>query len=276
MDFPTPVNLIVKAVTWVWQRVTKALLHKTYVRSHQKWSFRHRLGSRWQPLGEHLEYSVRLAQPTDPKPHVSRLALRSTGQTLATVDLYFEAEGAGLRYQDKISLCNVDRTPIICSLLNVPVLEFIAARGEGFAFSVEEFGLRQCVVRLPGGELLPPRDSVRSFLTQSWLMSDDWVHRWGHWWNCNAIKFAKGEIALHWRFCWLPRSYSPFAGRPRRKSITRLLSAGFERFLTLRFLVTAQFWMAIWSGIWVMDHDDRLRLRWRVEHQREGGDQDLG
>lgn len=261
-----------KAASWVWQRVTKVLLYKTYARSHRKWNSRHLLGSRWESLGDHLEYSLRLAQPTDPKPHVSKLALRSTGQSLANVDFYFEARGAGVRYQDKISVYDVDRTPLVWNLMNVPVLEFLGGLREGIVFSVEEVELRQCAVRLSSGEVLAPCGSMRSYLSHSWLMNDEWVYRWGYWWNCNAIKFAKGELAMYWRLCFgLPRNrvYSPYATGSRRKPVIQTLLRGIGRVMALSPLVTAQFWLAIWSGLFVMDGDDRLSFRWRADKKDE-------
>lgn len=272
LDLPLPFNLIVKAATWVWQRVTKVLLYKTYIGSHRKWNSCHQLGSWWEPLGNYLEYSLRLAQPTDNKPHVSKLALRSTGQRLSNVDLYFEARGAGIRYQDKISVCDVDRTPMVWNLINVPVLDFVGGLREEIAFSVEEVELRQCVVRLSSGETLPPCNTMRSSLSQSWILSDEWRYQWGHWWNCNAIKFAKQEISIYWRFCFgLPRNrvYSPYATGPRRKPIIQTLLQGIGRIMALPPFATAQFWLAIWSGLFVIDHDDRLSFRWAAGKKDE-------
>lgn len=157
LDLPLPLNIIVKAASWVWQRITRVLLYNTYVGSHRKWNSRHQLGSRWKPLGDYLEYSLRLAQPTDHKPQVSK------------------------------------------------------------------------------------------------------------WWNCNAIKFAKGEIALYWRLCFgFPRNrvYSPYATGQRRTPVTQILLRGIGRIMALSPLVTAQFWLAIWSGLFVIDRDDRLSFRW--------------
>lgn len=272
MDLPLPLNLIVKAASWVWQRVTRVLLYKTYVGSHRKWSSRHQLGSRWVPLGDHLEYSLRLAQPTDRKPHVSKLALRSTSQRLENVDFYFEARGAGIRYQDKISACNVDRTPMIWNLINVPVLNFLGDLREEIAFSVEEVELRQCVVRLSSGETLPPCNSMRANLSQNWLLNDEWRYQWGHWWNCNAIKFAKGEIAIYWRFCFgLPRNrvYSPYATGSPRQPIIQALLRGIGQIMALSPVVKTQFWLAIWSGLFVIDRNDRLSFRWKDNKKDE-------
>lgn len=265
MDIPVPFNLVVKAADWIWQRVTKALLYKTYAASHEKWTIRHRLGARWDPLGKHLEYSVRLALPTDPEPRISRLALRATGESLAKVDLYFEAIGAGIRYQERVSVCDLDIRPIVWNLTNVPVQAFVGGEEYGIAFSVEEIQLRQCVIQRSNGAELPAQDSVTSYMTQSWLLSDEWRLRWGNRWNCNAIKFAKSEIALYWRFRFgLPayRVYTPFASSERNFSIRPVLQT-LGRLMALPTFVRAQFWLAIWSGLWMMDEDDRLCFRWR-------------
>lgn len=45
--------------------------------------------------------------------------------------------------------------------------------------------------------------------------------------------------------------------------------------MALPFLVTAQFWIAIWSGLCVMDHDDRLRFRWRVRSDNTDDESEL-
>lgn len=266
MDIPIPFNFVGKIASWVWQRVTKVLLQKCYIDSHERWSSNHRLGSRWESLGEHLEYSLRLAQPTDPKPQIGKVALRSTGETLLNVDVFFEAYGVGVKYQEKISLCNIDQTPIVSNLTNIPLQQFLSSPGACINFSVEEIRFRQCIVKLASGEALKPFDSLRSFLTHNWILNDDWSYRWGYWWNCNAIKFAKNELSVYWRWCFgLPRVrvYSPLATASYRKPFTQSVLQGIGWIMGLSPLVTAQFWLAIWSGLFVMDEDDRLCFRWK-------------
>lgn len=260
-----PFGFVGKILSWVWQRVTKLLMHAVYIESHRRWNSHHRLGSFWTPLGKHLEYSLRIAQPTDPEPKISKVALRSVEHSLASVDVYFEAYGAGIRYQEKLSLCDVDRRPIICSLLNIPVQDFLSFPGGGLSFSIEEVQFRQCVVKLPNGEILQPIDSMRAYLSHSWLLSDDWSYMWGRWWNCNAIKFAKSELSIYWRFCFgLPRvrTYSPIPMASYRKPFVQSVLQAIGQVLALQPFVTAQFWLAIWSGLFVMDKDDRLCFRW--------------
>jgi hypothetical protein len=98
-------------------------------------------------------------------------------------------------------------------------------------------------------------------------MHDEWKRRWGHQWNCNAIKFDKGEVALYWRFRFgLPeyRVYSPYGAKLGQKLNLRPVLQALGRIMALPPLVKAQFWLAIWSGLWVMGEDDRLCLRWRA------------
>ncbi|MCF5747817.1 hypothetical protein [Pseudomonas tremae] len=191
---------------------------------------------------------------------------------MANVDFYFEASGAGIRYQERISVCDVNQTPIIWTLTNVPVLKFIGGEPDGIAFSVEKVQLRQCIVRVSNGEVLPPCNSMRSDLTQSWLMSDNWAYQWGHWWNCNAIKFAKGELAMYWRW-WFghPRDtvYTPLTRRRRNKPILTSLLRSLGGLMALPPIVTVQFWLAIWSGLCVLDRNDRLAFRWRAKRSED-------
>lgn len=268
MDIPIPFNFVSKVASWVWERVTRGLLYETYARSHERWSSNHRLGSHWDALGDHLEYSVNLAQPTYPESRVGKLALRATGEAVAGVELFFEARGLGIKYQQRISLCNVDDTPMICNLTNIPMMQYVASPGDCISFTVEDFRFLQCEVKLSSGEKVRAFDSVRSYLTHSWLLSDDWSYRWGYWWNCNSIKFAKHELSTYWRWGFgLPRVrvYTPRTTSPYRKSLMQALLQGFGWLMGSAPLVTVQFWFAIWSGLFVMDKDDRLCWRWSTK-----------
>lgn len=272
LDIPIPFSFIGKIVSWIWQRVTRLILYKTYSESHQRWVSHNRFGSLWEPLGEHLEYCLRLAQPTDPMPHISKVAVRSIGQTLANVDVYLEAYGAGLRYQEKLSFCEVNQNPIIWNLTNIPTQELLRLSEHRINFSIEEIQFRQCVVRLSNGEVLPPENSMLAYLTHNWILNDEWVHRWGNFWNCNAIMFAKGELSNYWHFGFgLPKTrvYLPHIKSSYRKPFWQSFFQGIGWVMALPPLVTAQFWLAIWSGLFVMDKDDRLCFRWSAKGREE-------
>jgi hypothetical protein len=77
-------------------------------------------------------------------------------------------------------------------------------------------------------------------------LNDCWVHRWNRWWNCNEIRYAKRNIGEYWRF----RSGWPL----QRASL-------FGKIMGVHWLVTVQFWLAIWSGLYVMNDDGLLVSR---------------
>lgn len=69
------------------------------------------------------------------------------------------------------------------------------------------------------------------------------------------------------------RVYMPFAYSKRKFSARPALQV-LGRLMALPPLVRAQYWLAIWSGLWVMDDDDRLCFRWRdnkVESEPQDG-----
>ncbi|WP_220034564.1 hypothetical protein, partial [Pseudomonas syringae] len=87
-------------------------------------------------------------------------------------------------------------------------------------------------------------------------------------WNLDALKFAKQELEIYWR--WFGTfSYSgmyvPVAdGGPRHAGpLVRTGAKAIGWVMSTRWLVTAQFWLAIWSGLWVLDQDDRVIWRWK-------------
>ncbi|MGY2172869.1 hypothetical protein [Pseudomonas gingeri] len=156
--------------------------------------------------------------------------------------------------------------------MNVPVQEFLRLPGAAISFSVEEVQFRQCTVKLSSGEILSPVDSLRSYLSHDWILNDDWVYRWGHWWNCNAVKFAKVELSIYWRMCFgllRLRICSPYAKKTYRQPLWLSVLQGVGWVMARRPLITAQFWLAIWSGLCVVDKDQRLSFRWRTSGEKK-------
>lgn len=273
MNIPVPFNLVAKIAKWIWDRATKVLLYKVYSHSHRNWTKRVRLGARWKNLGEHLEYSVKLAQPTDPEPRVSRLAIRATSGRIKTLDLFFEASGNGLRYQEKISAYNVDTSPLIWNMTNIPMQMYLGGPDEIIRFSIDEYQIVNCVVTTFEGHEKSTCYSERAYLSHSWFLNDDWVWRWGSWWNCNSIKFAKGEIHIYWRLVFGGGHELIYSRKKMKKlDLFRLFRRTVGYLMSLSLLVRLQFWMAIWSGLYVLDSNDRLRLRWRKSNKGRDDD----
>lgn len=266
MSIPMPFSLIMKGLSWCWRYITKLLLRKAYLRSHESWVRRHRLGARWRPLGDYLEYSLQLAQPTDTKPRVSRVAFRGKRQDISYLEVFFEATGGGIRYQEKICLCDVDERTIVYSMWNIPCQELIEASEERIIFSIETVQFRKLKLELEGGGVISQCDSHVSFLMHNWLMRDEWKFRWGVWWNCNSIKWAKQRLQDYWRWgVGAPklRVISPSIAFSRREPLWMSGVRGIGWLMGRPWLVTMQFWVAIWSGLFILNDKNELQWRWK-------------
>ncbi|GBH13863.1 hypothetical protein [Pseudomonas syringae] len=123
MTFSIPWGMVAFAAGWCLKKVEKALFYNTYLQSHRSWTSKHSLGSFWEPLGEHLEYSVYLAESTDALPQESKIALRAKQGALNRFEGVFEGRGMWAKYQDRIIAVDVDATPAIFKLNNQPVCE---------------------------------------------------------------------------------------------------------------------------------------------------------
>lgn len=251
MTIPTPWGGIFKALVWSWNRVTKALFYNTYFEAHQRWAKRNRLGARWQKLGQHVEYSLYLPNPTDAEPRVPKVAFRSVNTAVAKFECVFEAEGAGVRYQDALSVYDLDRSPIVFNLKSIPSQDFLSHHHD-IRFSLEHYQFRRCSIFVDGSQL-EEFDSLTSYLTHNWLMNDTWSRRWGTFWNCNSITYAKREIEIYWKWVFGAHGGSFYTPLLWRKALAWIMSRP--------WILTMQFWAAIWSRQFILDENDRLRRR---------------
>ena len=264
MTIPTPWGVIIKALAWSWRQVTRALLFKTYSEAHQRWTKRNGFGARWETLGKHIEYSLYLTKPTDAEPRVSKIAFRAVDAAVVRFDCIFEAAGAGLRYQDAITAHDLDRSPVVFPLTRVPSQNFLSHLKGDIRFTLESYQFRKCSVSLEGGQV-PEFDSLTWHLGHNWLISDTWNRRWGTFWNCNSITYAKREIEIYWKWGFATGGRSVYTPLPRRGHSKRLFW-NFWRIavvwlMSRPWMLTVQFWAAIWSRQFVLDESDRLRRR---------------
>lgn len=249
MNIPTPWSLIGKIIKWTWNKITSFWLLKTYEQSHEYKIKQLRLGARWEKLGEHLEYSLRLASPADHESLKSKVAFRTTKENLKSVTLFFEATGNSVRYQQKIELVNLDKNAIIVTLDQIPKQDLIETSNPGIFFTINEIRFVKCIVTLKDDYHCAPFDSMTAHLSYNWLLNDRWERRWGMLWNCNAIEHAKNEISGYWR--WRLGEYRFFSfipSRSERFSIQALFRKSLCKILIHPYMLTLQFWLAIHSG----------------------------
>lgn len=249
MNLPTPWSLIGRILKLAWNKITIFWLLRTYKQSHEYKAKRLRLGSHWEKLGEHLEYSLRLANPVDHESLKSKVAFRATKGKLKSATLFFEAVGSGVRYQQKIELVSLDKNAIIVTLDQIPKQDLIETSKPGIFFTINEIRFIRCVVTQPDDYQCPPFNSRTSHLSYNWLLNDKWERRWGILWNCNAIEHAKDEISRYWR--WRLGEYRYFLlfhSGSERVSIQALFRKSLCKFLIRPYMLTLQFWLAINSG----------------------------
>ena len=269
MSLPVPFGAIVTVVKKCWSTLTQIMLIKTYQLSHERWAVRHRLGASWHSLGNYLEYSLRFAQLTDKEPRCSRIAFRSKEERLQQVELVFEAIGSGLRYQETLCIHDVNNSPIILTLSNIPTLDVLIL-DDGFAFTVEQYQLKYCTIKLMTGESISIDNSPKYSLMQNWCLNDTWKRRWGTIWNCNAIECARRRIAEYWKwgFC-LPLVGRPPLYSPSRKGIHLFEAKPLRWFMTRPWCLNIQFWTAIWSGLFILSDENVLQWRWKEPPQQD-------
>ncbi|VWD54729.1 hypothetical protein BLA18110_07968 [Burkholderia lata] len=273
MPVHIPVGALSRFLGWAFDRLTQRIMRPTYEWSHEKWEQRERLGSWWYSLGDHVEYTIRVATLVDPESYSSQIAFRSPKAELDQLDLVFDAFGSGVRYQHQISISGLDGRPVVHTLTHVPRDDFLDHIKEGIFFSVESYKITNCRIRLHSGETINVEDSKTMHLDHDWILNGKWVTRWGRTFNCNAIDWAKRDIQLYWKFGFGRPKVIVFSADPSRCTrITawRRLAIALGQVMGSHWLVTVQFWLAIWSGLYVLNEDERLQRRWR----RDGDDED--
>ncbi|BEM42832.1 hypothetical protein SME13J_14510 [Serratia marcescens] len=263
MNVSMPWSLAGRLLKWIWGKITRLWLLKTYQKSHEYKASRLRLGARWEPLGEHLEYSLRLSSPADHETVKSCIAFRAKEILVENVKLYFEASGHGIRYQQRIELINLDQSVLIVYLDQIPRQELVEASERGIFFSITEMQFLQCIITLAGGQQQQPFDSIRSHLTYNWLLNDKWVRHWGELWNCNAIEHAKTEMKSYWRWRLGEfKHFSLYSAGLGSYPWNGILRKSLCKLLINNHIIALQFWLAVHSGRYVLG-DGKLKLNQR-------------
>lgn len=171
-------------------------------------------------------------------------------------DCIFQAEGAGLRYQDAITVHDLDRSPVVFPLTRIPSQNFLSHLKGDIRFTLESYQFRKCSLALKGGQV-PEFDSLTWHLGHNWLMNDTWNRRWGSFWNCNSITCAKREIEIYWKWGFATRVGSVYTPLPRRghlkKPFWSFWRGAVVWLMSRPCILTMQFWGGIWSRLFVLD-----------------------
>jgi hypothetical protein len=102
---------------------------------------------------------------------------------------------------------------------------------------------------------------MTAYLTHNWFLNDALVKKWGYWWNCNLIKWAKHDIASYWKYGFGTqkiRFYSLCSFGSHKLPLWMLPIRLLTSFMSSRWMVTLQFWCAIWSGLYKLSDEGKL------------------
>ena len=269
-------NAARKAALWLYGRAVRAFVLPLYRRSHARWVRRTRLGSEWRSLGNHLEYSIWVGQLTDPEPRHSRIAVRALpGVQVECASFVFEAASESQRFQEPITLHDVDRTPITWTMRNIPHDEPIVFPNGNIGFRWDSSRFTNIEIRVAGAAAVREPNSFRSTYTHTWFLNSEWINLDGVFHNLDAVKLCKENIAVYWRFGFCtPKVFS--AGRVDRvttQDVVTLMTRPVARLMSSRLAVAIQFWVAALT-IYRFSDDGELVLR--LSSRAEAGDRESG
>jgi hypothetical protein len=258
------IRTALKASSWIWDKATVHLFRPTYVRSHNRWLRRHRLGSHWESFDDVLEYSIYLPISLEPEPRTPLIAFRSKNDDVVNLSVVFEAESDTTRFQEKISVVNLTKKPIICKMSKIPHQEVIGMYANGWPrFLIDEYRFLDWQIQLTRNRKIHLERSVTSHLMQCWAVNSTWSEKWECNWNLDAIVWAKRELAIYWQFGFgMPRVriYGP-GGHSSSFDLTFYITRPIAKLMSAKFAVSIQFWVAIWSTLWILNDDDQLQWR---------------
>jgi hypothetical protein len=235
-----------KAVSWLYGRAAQLIALPVYRRSHGRWVRRNRLGTDWRQLGSYLEYSLHIGQLTDPLPRQSRIAVRALpGVTVERASFVFEATGHAQRYQEPVTLYNLDETPVTWTMSQVPHDEPIVFPSGGISFRIDNSRFINIEVTVPGRGVIRERDTQRSYYTHTWFLNSEWKRFDDVVFNLDAIKCCKQNIAIYWRFGFFsPMVYSSRAPRFSSYQLMFFATRPLANLMATKWAVSAQFWIA--------------------------------
>ncbi|WP_211442454.1 hypothetical protein [Collimonas humicola] len=208
-----------------------------------------------------------MAQFTDPEPRISRIAFRALHEDIQELTLFFEAESASARFQERIEIRNVNKKPIVWIMTNVPHQDFLRSNEcTGLQFSWDTYRISVTRLKLKNGYEVDPFNALTCHLTHTWFLNSTWKWKWKRFWNLDAIQWAKTRLFEYWHFGFgMPaiRIFGPNGFEVT--TVQRLLISATRPIawvMSRNWVITFQFWIAIWSGLYVLNDESELQWRW--------------
>jgi hypothetical protein len=158
-------------------------------------------------------------------------------------------------------------------MAQIPIEELLFVNDKhGIQFTWNQFHICVKQLKFEDGIEVLPYETLRSSLTHTGFLNSEWNKLWGVHWNLDAIKFARTELKIYWRHGFgHPRNivYLPHEEwikvKPKFIPFWRVkvfLTRPIAWTMSTDILLRIQFWVAIWSGLFLLSDEVGLQWRW--------------
>jgi hypothetical protein len=233
---------IIKKVYW-WAK--SKIFWESILASHRHWQSRRGIGSRWESIGEGIEYSQSLARWPE-GPEQSKIALRTTnGKTYNSVTLTVETVGGKYIHDETKILTDIGATPRITTLSGWPVYRLFVSEGR-ISSSYDTYQIR--ITRLVENNQSRSVDFYTPSFTppidQTITNHDDWIGWAGKPVNIALIRDQQENLKKR---IWRKVGY-PQMGVGWKHSGQNFLMYGMSSVLLSPAFVRTAYWLLLFVG----------------------------
>lgn len=101
-----------------------------------------------------------------------------------------------------------------------------------------------------------------STIMHNWFLQSRGRRRWGIFWNLDAIEFAKKCIAEYWEYNFgMPDTMGKLKFSACRRLVI-IFTRPISWLMAKKSIISLQFWLAIWSGFYILNDESELQWRW--------------
>ncbi|NRA74074.1 MAG: hypothetical protein HRU36_04980 [Rickettsiales bacterium] len=229
-------NVLQEGIKKILGVSSKVLFAKAYVLSHNNY-FDKKCEKTFEPVSDCLEYELSLPYKISDSKDDNRFIIIKSKDNVkyskVTLVITTYSNSISIKFQQVITLFSVDSVPYMVYLKNIPCREaMIMNNGIFFNYETVEIKIQEMYDNI-GKKINKEFATVRLRITNTDLLNDEWVKRWGSLWNINAIEREKSELIdlLVYRSC------------------IKFIIVPVYRFLSSYTMITVVFWVRniIWA-----------------------------
>jgi hypothetical protein len=166
-----------------------------------------------------------------------------------------EADAGYVKYQDFITLIDVDQTPLVVNLPRIPLKEIEFTRNNRIITTYDNVRVKVKIIDSSVSEYESKAESLSISPTYTEFLNSRWDKKWGFVWNLDYIESCKVELRHKLQFYLVDRNRWSVVGEPKNRfyqiyKILRLL-VGMPLFYVLSHerVISTLFWVPIF--VWL-------------------------